>query len=64
MKMKTLEFLRNFQHKLSRSRRWLFVSSGHPVSASLDHASSRNRQTFCCCFIPSQAPSRARLVSV
>jgi hypothetical protein len=26
MKMKTLEFLRNFQHKLSRSRRWLFVA--------------------------------------
>ncbi len=25
MKMKTLEFLRNFQHRLSRSRRWLFV---------------------------------------
>jgi hypothetical protein len=32
MKMKTLEFLRNFQHRLSRSRRWLFVSSGHLVS--------------------------------
>jgi len=26
MKMKTLEFLRNFQHRLSPSRRWLFVS--------------------------------------
>jgi hypothetical protein len=26
MKMKTLEFLRNFQHRLSRSRRWLFVA--------------------------------------
>jgi len=25
MKMKTLEFLRNFQHRLSRSRRWLFA---------------------------------------
>ena len=25
MKMKTLEPLRNFQHRLSRSRRWLFV---------------------------------------
>ena len=25
MKMKTLEFLRNFQHRLSRSRRWLFI---------------------------------------
>ncbi len=25
MKMKTLELLRNFQHRLSRSRRWLFV---------------------------------------
>jgi len=26
MKMKTLELLRNFQHRLSRSRRWLFVA--------------------------------------
>ena len=26
MKMKTLELLRNFRHRLSRSRRWLFVS--------------------------------------
>ena len=26
MKMKTLEFLRNLQHKLSRSRRWLVVA--------------------------------------
>jgi hypothetical protein len=26
MKMKTLEFLRNFQHRLTRSRRWLFVA--------------------------------------
>jgi hypothetical protein len=26
MKLKTLEFLRNFQHRLSRSRRWLFVA--------------------------------------
>jgi hypothetical protein len=26
MKMKTLEFLRSFQHRLSRSRRWLFVA--------------------------------------
>ena len=26
MKTKTLEFLRNFQHRLSRSRRWLFVA--------------------------------------
>ncbi len=26
MKMKTLELLRNLQHRLSRSRRWLFVT--------------------------------------
>ena len=26
MKMKTLELLRNLQHRLSRSRRWLFVA--------------------------------------
>src|SRR5260370_12985037 len=26
MKMKTLELLRNFQHRLSRNRRWLFVA--------------------------------------
>ncbi len=26
MKMKTLEFLRNLQHRLNRSRRWLFVA--------------------------------------
>src|SRR5258708_18145969 len=26
MNMKTLELLRNFQHRLSRSRRWLFVA--------------------------------------
>jgi len=26
MKTKTLELLRNFQHRLSRSRRWLFVA--------------------------------------
>ena len=26
MKMKTLELLRNFQHRLSRGRRWLFVA--------------------------------------
>ncbi len=26
MKMKTLELLRNFQHRFSRSRRWLFVA--------------------------------------
>jgi len=25
MKMKTLELLRNFQHRFNRSRRWLFV---------------------------------------
>src|SRR5208282_6344650 len=25
MKTKTLEFLRNFRHRLSRTRRWLFV---------------------------------------
>ena len=26
MKTKTLEFLRNFQHRLNCSRRWLFVA--------------------------------------
>ena len=26
MKTKTLELFRNFQHRLSRSRRWLFVA--------------------------------------
>jgi hypothetical protein len=44
MKMKTLEFLRNFQHRLSRSRRWLFVTVVTLCSDSLEHAGSRNRR--------------------
>ena len=50
MKMKTLELLRNLQHRLSRSRRWLFVAVITLCLDSLEHASSTESETFCCCF--------------
>ena len=39
MKMKTLELLRNLQHRLSRSRRWLFVAVITLCLIPVDHAS-------------------------
>ena len=60
MKMKTLELLRNLQHRLSRSRRWLFVAV---IALCLVPSNTRAEGIgdFCRSFTPSPARSRARL---
>ena len=60
MKMKTLELLRNLQHRFSRSRRWLFVAV---ITLCLIPSSTRAQGIgdILSLFIPSPAPSKARL---
>ena len=62
MKTKTLELLRNFQHRLSRSRRWLFVAV---ITLCLIPLNTRadGIGDILSLFIPSPAPSRARLAT-